>query len=295
MPIKIDHQSRLQLAQCSIAICGLAKNCARTLPQNINFIEEINSFFKLAKVVVVENGSTDSTRVQLNSWAKKNQTVKIIDGDLAAFAANKLTPDVNYYYSKYRIARLAHLRNQYLQELKLSEISFDYLLVMDFDVDKISLVGVLDSFAQQKSWDAISAFGYSISPRLRRRYHDTFALVFLENTHFPQTERSIKDIQQAWVPDRTSNNLFPVFSAFGGLSIYKWNLVKNLQYEVMRNEDSRVEVRCEHYSICAQLQATAGTRVVLNPFMHLRYERLVDSLQRHLKHYFYINDFHLLV
>ena len=149
-PIKIDHQSRLQLAQCSIAICGLAKNCARTLPENINFIEEIISFFKLAKIVVVENGSTDSTRVQLNSWAKENQTVKIVDGDLAVYSADKLTPGVNFYYSKYRITRLAHLRNQYLQELKLSGISFDYLLVMDFDVDKISIEGVLDSFAQQK-------------------------------------------------------------------------------------------------------------------------------------------------
>jgi hypothetical protein len=282
-PIKIDHQSRLHLAQCSIAICGLAKNCARTLPENINFVEEISSFFKLSKVVVVENGSTDSTRLQLNSWARKNQTVKIVDGDLAAFAANKLTPDVNYYYSKYRIAKLAHLRNQYLQEIKLSGISFDYLLVMDFDVDKISITGVLDSFAQQKSWDVVSAFGYSISPRLKRRYHDTFALVFLENAYLPQTERSIKNIQQDWVPDRMSNNLLPVFSAFGGLSIYKWNLVKNLKYEVMRNEDSQVEVRCEHYSICAQLQATSGIRVVLNPFMHLRYERFIDTVTRAIK------------
>ena len=282
-PIKIDDKLRSQLAQSSLAICGLAKNCARTLPENINFIEEISSFFKLVKVVVVENGSTDSTRVQLNSWATRNQTVKIVDGDLAAFAANKLTPDVNYYYSKYRIARLAHLRNQYLQEIKLSGISFDYLLVMDFDVDKISIEGVLDSFAQQKSWDVVSAFGYSISPRLRRRYHDTFALVFLENAHLPQTERSIKNIQQDWVPDRTNNNLFPLFSAFGGLSIYKWDLVKNLKYEVMQNEDSQVEVRCEHYSICAQLQATAGIRVVLNPYMHLRYERFIDTLTRAIK------------
>lgn len=282
-PIKIDHQSRLQLAQCSIAICGLAKNCARTLPENINFIEELSSLFKLAKVVVVENGSTDSTRVQLNSWAKKNQTVKIVDGGIAVYSADKLTPGVNFYYSKYRITRLAHLRNQYLQELKLSGISFDYLLVMDFDVDKISITGVLDSFAQQKSWDAVAAFGYSISPRLKRRYHDTFALVFLENAYLPQTERSIKNIQQDWVPDRKSNNLLPVFSAFGGLSIYKWNLVKNLQYELIRNVDRRVEVRCEHYSICAQLQATAGTRVVLNPFMHLRYERFIDTAARAIK------------
>jgi hypothetical protein len=282
-PIKIDHQSRLQLAQCSIAICGLAKNCNRTLPENIYFIEELSRLFKLVKVVVVENGSTDSTRVQLNAWAKKNQTVKIVDGDLAAFAADQLTPGVNFYYSRYRIVKLASLRNQYLNELKLSGISFDYLLVMDFDVDKISIVGVLDSFAQQKSWDVVSAFGYSISSRLRRRYHDTFALVFLENAYLPQTERSIKKLQQHWVPDRKSNNLLPVFSAFGGLSIYKWNLVKNLQYEVMRNVDRRVEVRCEHYSICAQLQATAGTRVVLNPFMHLRYERFIDTAARAVK------------
>ena len=282
-PIKIDDKLRSQLAQSSLAICGLAKNCARTLPENINFIEEISSLFNMVKVVVVENGSTDSTRVQLNSWANKNQTVKIVNGELAAFSTDKLSPGVNFYYSRHRIAKLAHLRNQYLEELKLSGISFDYLLVMDFDVDKIRIAGVLDSFAQQKSWDAVAAFGYSISPRLKRRYHDTFALVFLENAYLPQTENSIKKIQRDWVPDMTSNNLLPVFSAFGGLSIYRWNLVKSFQYEVVLNEDSRVEVRCEHYSFSSQLQATAGIRVVLNPLMHLRYERFIDTAARAIK------------
>lgn len=282
-PIKIDDKLRSQLAQSSIAICGLAKNCARTLPENINFIEEISSLFNMVKVVVVENGSTDSTRVQLNSWANKNQTVKIVNGELAAFSTDKLSPGVNFYYSRHRIAKLAHLRNQYLEELKLSGISFDYLLVMDFDVDKISFAGVLDSFAQQNSWDAVAAFGYSVSPRLRRRYHDTFALVFLENAYLLQTENSIKKIQRDWVPDMASNNLLPVFSAFGGLSIYRWDLVKSFQYEVVLNEDSRVEVRCEHYSFSSQLQATAGTRVVLNPFMHLRYERFIDTAARAMK------------
>jgi glycosyltransferase involved in cell wall biosynthesis len=282
-PIKIDDKLRSQLAQSSLAICGLAKNCARTLPENINFIEEISSLFNMVKVVVVENGSTDSTRVQLNSWANKNQTVKIVNGELAAFSTDKLSPGVNFYYSRHRIAKLAHLRNQYLEELKLSGISFDYLLVMDFDVDMISFAGVLDSFAQQNSWDAVAAFGYSVSPRLRRRYHDTFALVFLENAYLPQTENSIKKIQRDWVPDMTSNNLLPVFSAFGGLSIYRWNLVNSFQYEVVLNEDSRVEVRCEHYSFSSQLQATAGIRVVLNPLMHLRYERFIDTVARAIK------------
>jgi len=282
-PTKIDHPLRSQLAQCSIAICGLAKNCARTLPENLNFIEEISSLFKLAKVVIVENGSTDSTRVQLDTWAKKNKAVKVVDGDLAAFSADKITPGVNFYYSKYRIARLAHLRNQYLEELKKSEIDYDYLLVMDFDVDKISISGVLDSFAQQNSWDAVAAFGYSVSPRLKKRYHDTFALVFLNNASMPQTENSIKKIQQDWVPDSVSNSLQPVYAAFGGLSIYKWHLVKYLQYQVMTNEDSRVEVRCEHYSYCAQLQAGLGKRIMVNPYMHLRYERFFDTAYRAIK------------
>jgi len=285
-PIKIDHQLRSQLAQCSIAICGLAKNCARTLPENLNFIEAISSFFKLAKVVVVENGSTDSTRVQLDTWAKKNKAVKIVDGDLAAFSADKITPGVNYYYSKYRIARLAHLRNQYLEELKKSEIDFDYLLVMDFDVDKISISGVLDSFAQQNSWDAVAAFGYSVSPRLKKRYHDTFALVFLNNASMPQTENSIKKIQQDWVPDRSCNSLQPVYAAFGGLSIYKWHLVKDLQYQVMTNEDSRVEVKCEHYSLSFQLNCRGRNRIVVNPYMNLRYEKFCQTVIRKISNLF---------
>jgi hypothetical protein len=205
---------------------------------------------------------------------------------LAAFSTDKITPGVNFYYSKFRIAKLAHLRNQYLEELKKSEIDFDYLLVMDFDVDKISISGVLDSFAQQSSWDAVAAFGYSVSPRLKKRYHDTFALVFLNNASMPQTENSIKKIQQDWVPDSVSNSLQPVYAAFGGLSIYKWHLVKELQYLVMTNEDSRVEVRCEHYSLCFQLNCMGRNRIVVNPYMNLRYEKFCQTVIRRLSNLF---------
>jgi hypothetical protein len=136
----LSEKGLQHMAGSSIAIAGLARDCANKLDGNILLVEKLRSYFKHSVVVVVENGSKDSTRTKLNSWAAQKENVKIIDGvppGQVDAAAKEILP--NPYYSKARIGKLAALRNQYIDFLRKQEIQFDYLLVLDFDVDKISL------------------------------------------------------------------------------------------------------------------------------------------------------------
>ena len=175
---------------------------------------------------------------------------------------------------------MADLRNQYLEHLVGLNESFDYVLVMDFDVDRISLQGVLNSFSRIKEWEVVTAYGYSTGPNLKERYHDSYALVPLGQENLVQTETSIKVLQPAWRLDKNDTQLRSVYAAYGGLSIYKYPLLKQLRYQVLENEDSKVEVRCEHFSICHQLQQSGITMIMVNPQMHLRYQTLWEAIKR---------------
>jgi hypothetical protein len=281
-PINISENIRAHLANSSIAICGLACNCANKLSENVKFIEELRTFFKFLQVVVVENNSHDNTRAILDNWSVSSSNVVILDGIKRSTVSisDRIDRKVNPYYSYKRINYLATLRNQYLNYIKRDGRVYDYILVLDFDVDKISLKGVFSSFEQRDSWDVACAYGYSISPRLQERIHDTYAMVLLGDENKPQQERPIKQLQQDVRLDKEDGSLFSVYSAFGGLSIYKAGLLEGINYQVLKNDDPRVEVRCEHFSIFHQLQQKQATRVVINPRMHLRYELFFETLSR---------------
>jgi hypothetical protein len=283
-PINISEDCRAHLANSSIAICGLARNCAHKLSANIKFIEELRTYFKFLQVVVVENNSHDNTRAILNNWSISSSNVVILDGTTRSTISTSDQPNsnVNPYYSHKRISYLASLRNQYLNYIKNDGRAFDYILVLDFDVDKISLSGVLNSFEQRDSWDIACAYGYSISPRLQERIHDTYAMVLLGDENKPQQEWPIKKLQQDVRLNKEEGSLLSVYSAFGGLSIYKAGLLEGINYQVLKNGDPRVEVRCEHFSICHQIQQKGMTRIMINPQMHLHYEKFWETIKRNI-------------
>jgi hypothetical protein len=281
-PINISEDCRTHLANSSIAICGLARNCAYKLSGNIKFIEALKTYFKFLQVIVVENESHDNTRAILDNWLESTSSVIILDGIKRSTVSisDQSNSKVNPYYSHKRISYLAALRNQYLNYIKSDGRAYDYILILDFDVDKISLSGVLNSFEQRDSWDVACAYGYSISPRLQERIHDTYAMVLIGEEYNPQQEGPIKQLQRDVRLNKNRGSLFPVYSAFGGLSIYKAGLLYGINYQALRNDDSKVEVRCEHFSIFHQLHQKLDTRVVINPRMHLRYELFFETLSR---------------
>jgi hypothetical protein len=283
-PINISENSCAHLANSSIVICGLARNCAHKLSKNIKFIEELRAYFKFLQVVVVENDSHDKTRAILDDWPVSSSNVIILDGIKRSTVSisDQSNNNVNPYYSLKRISYLTTLRNLYLNYIKSDGRAYDYLLVLDFDVDKISLSGVLNSFEQRDNWDVACAYGYSISPRLQERIHDTYAMVLLGEENKPQQERLIKQLQRDVRFDKEEGSLLPVYSAFGGLSIYKAGLLDGIYYQALKNNDPRVEVRCEHFSICHHLQQRGLTRIMINPQMHLRYEKFWETIKRNI-------------
>ena len=261
----------------TIIICGIVRNAERGLKRNIPEIKRLCQMSKGYKVFVYENDSTDMTKKLLKEWHDSDPANVFVSlNDTSAqptIPSVSDVPSINPFYSQKRIDKMAKLRNAYMQFVDDMGWSADYFVVVDLDVARISADNIMSSFVRE-DWDAVTAFGYSTSPKLKRRYHDTYALTELGDEENPQTEEKIIRNSEKYANLDEGNPWVRVFSAFGGLAIYRFNSIKGLRYEVLKNNDPRVQVKCEHYSIYYQMKRRGFDRVYINPAMSLKYQEL---------------------
>jgi hypothetical protein len=259
----------------SIAICSIVRNCENQLSKNINLIENLRKYFKSSFVIIYENDSVDNTKNVLLDWQKKSNNVNLYFETLnvKTIPVND-TLGYNRFFSKERITKMAYFRNKYLIELDNLNLDFDFVIVVDLDVIKIDLNGILNSFKSSHQWDVVTANGYSTSPSLKRRYHDSYALVEIGKENDIQTEKCIKNNQLLWSFLKIGQPLIPVYSAYGGLAIYKYNFLKGLRYGVFLNNDRRVESRGEHFYLHDHIIKSHNARIFINPNMVIKYQKI---------------------
>lgn len=275
-----NNNYTMDISNKSIVICSIVRDAAMGLRKNIPVIRELCNKFADYKVAVFENDSRDATKELLSQWMGSDPQhvfayMTNTDGKSTIPKSKESTG--NPFFGHKRIDRMAALRNQYMDLLWRENWEADYLMVVDLDVAKIDGDGVLSSFREDMEWDAVTAFGYSLGPTLKKRYHDTYALS-LWGDETPQTERKIQDMHHQMATIGGKSQWVRVASAFGGLAIYKMEAVKGLRYKVLENADSRVEVLCEHYSIYRQMKERGYDQVYINPTMKIKYQEVTLKL-----------------
>jgi hypothetical protein len=263
----------------SVAICSIVRDCKKHLKRNIIDLENMRRYFKKTNVYIFENDSKDGTKDLLKQWRDKstNTYIYLNDYDDITIPSESEVME-NRYYSNHRISRMCKYRNEYLDKINQSKEKYDYIIILDLDIEKLNIKGIIDSFSLANYWDVICANGYSYSPSLHKRYHDSYALVELSKEKIPQTEESIRLNQSIWGRIKSGGPLIPVYSAYGGLAIYRYEAIKNKYYKVVPNEDKRVAVRCEHFSLCQQIRQAGYTRIFVNPSMILKYQSINITL-----------------
>lgn len=266
-----------ELKEKSIIVCGIVRDAANGLKRNIPVIDAFVSYFGESKLLFFENDSLDDTKALLREWADRCRgRVFVMTENRNCEHATPASSEVkcNPFFSARRIGRMAELRNQYLEYIEDKGWETDYLMVVDMDVAAIDLNGLLSSFEPGREWDAVTAFGYSTSPKLKRRYHDTYALTEWGDEHNPQTEKKVKDLAVKYGSLKPDDDWVRVFSAFGGIAIYRYERVKGLRYMALPNDDPRVEVHCEHFSLYWQMAQQQEPYVFINPRMRIMYQRI---------------------
>jgi glycosyltransferase involved in cell wall biosynthesis len=279
----------MNIAESKLIVCSIVRNAEKGLRRNMPVIYELCRMFRDYEIIIYENDSIDKTKNILKEWEKTEpERIHVISEDTNSsptIPESKDTLCVNPFFSNRRISKMASLRNKYLDYVEKKNIAADYLMVVDLDVAQLYISGIIDSFEKADDWDVVTAYGYSMSPRLKKRYHDTYALTFAGMSIIPQTETDIH--VNAMKMARICNNskgLVLVESAFGGLAIYKFDAIRGLKYNVDKNDDDRVEVHCEHFSLNRQIALRGYNRIFVNPKMKLKYQGVtLDFILKKIK------------
>lgn len=265
------------LRNISVVVCGIVRDAEKGLKRNIPVISQFLSLCGDYRAFIYENDSKDQSKKLLQEWHQTDPQrihISINDHIISKYIPIKTLNNVNPFFSKERIEKMAMLRNKYMDYINEKGWTADYLMIVDLDVAHLFLDGIMSSFLTDRKWDAVTAFGYSTSPQLRRRYHDGYALTLWGDQGLAQKEESIIKNSYNLGNLKADDEWIRIFSGFGGLAIYRFETVKGLRYQVIDNDDPRVEVKCEHFSIYDQMIKNGYDRIYINPDMKLKYQDL---------------------
>jgi hypothetical protein len=262
------------LSASTIIICGIVRDCGKNLEKNIRTVAALCAMAKDYRVVIFENDSKDNSKQILRRWADRNGKVYVSLNDFGTVTIPPKTDAVIPAFSTARIGKMANYRNFYLDYIEQNNIEGDYVVIVDFDIRKIELKGIINSFSLNYEWDAITANGISYAPSafFRRRFYDTYAFVECGQENIPQTEENIKAAQYRWAFLKAGMPPIRVASAFGGLAIYRREAIEGCRYGVLLNNDEKVESRAEHYFFHRQMAERGFDKIFVNPSMTVRYQ-----------------------
>lgn len=263
-----------------LLIFGMIRDSENALKRNISTIEEIGSHFSDYRVVILENNSKDNTKDVLLKWQQRNNKVTASINDFDESKYKEIEIDTKYYkyFQLNKLQKYYDYRNLLLENVEKIDFESDYSLLVDLDVIRIDVKGVITSFGSDLDWHAVTANGYSYSPNFKRRYHDTFALCEYGLEDKPQTLKMIRDYTMIFSFLRKGLPFIRVFSAYGGIAIYKSEAIRGLRYKPIYNNYGQVQIRCEHFSLFKAMAEKGYDRVFINPNMEVFYQKITPTL-----------------
>lgn len=269
-----------RMAKSGVAICTTVRDCAKQLERNIPTIEKLRSCFRESCVIAVENDSIDGTKRVLSDWEKTSNSISILSNNYGVETIIETEDGVDKNFSNHRISHMSAYRNQYLEVLKEFP-DLDYVIVIDLDVEKISIDGIANSFGQETDWNAIASNGIKSSAFSEfyngYKYFDTFAFCEIGDNR-PRTKPIIFENQLLLKNLKRGMPLYPVASAFGGMAIYEYRALMSAEYQALPNDDPEVGYLCEHIALHKEMTANGYHKIFINPSQFVVYETYFTHL-----------------
>lgn len=213
-----------------ILICGVGKNIQETIPVVISSAENLGNQFLDYRVIIYENNSKDKSRKMLSKWAYRNDRVIFLSEYLtkAELAQDCVMGVPN------RTELIARARNKVLDVVMRKDFTdFKYVLWADLDLkNPWDIENILKTILYpEQEWDAVLANGaYDLFALRDREFPIGFELIGDEFFY------NIDSIRTHFHLDR-SGPWRSVYSAFGGLGIYKRSSIKRCRYSGVVTKD----------------------------------------------------------
>jgi len=217
-----------------VIICGVCRDVADYLPDTIKIMEKIGGLFEDYRVIVCENNSTDSTKSILQTWMNTNQRVCAYLKNLTQKEIADITINTHNDGTPFKVDFIAWARNIVLDQAMSSEFEeFPYIIMMDMDFESPpDAQAIVETFQSERDWDAVFAYGIGKTGT----YWDWYALRDLNEPLGPELVGSGWFTKKHWSLYKT-DRWCKVYSAFGGLGIYKKSSIQDCRYASIVTED----------------------------------------------------------
>lgn len=282
----------------SIVIGILARDCADSLERNIPQVEEICKAFADYHVIAYENDSKDGTDKMLKEWAERNNKVLAICETTNEITFPKKSKKIrNPGKSVHRISRMMKFRNRVLDEVR-SRFNPDIFCFIDIDLKELSAASVIKAIDNApEDWGGLFASAH----RMMVNNDGTMEKAPFQFDSYAFMQEGIDPMQTggwvishrfhkitAWTMEEwvKNNEYYPCGSAFNGIGIYKWEAIKDLQYEVVQTEELKKKGTCfcEHVPFNIQV-GKKGFRLYIARDMEVVYQYKKNNLLRKYRYW----------
>jgi len=293
----IKRLGAFTMAHSSATFIGVTKNVDSNLPNLLHQIEILSNYFTFTQSIFVDGGSTDRTMNILKHWTNRSRTNRTLLTLINDEEEEVYLPNFNHTKLP-REGRIAAARNLALKVYR-EQLNFtSVIVVLDLDIVGFSIDGILDSFGRlntppsqtiaiaEPAWDVVCANGIL----LHGIYRDTYAFRTAEvdnNHHFCGDDHLSYNISKRQrienrrqyqeskartqvLLDRSLTPLLPVDSCFGGMAIYRHEVIARCDYRYRLPQPPHM-LDCEHVLFHSCLRKTNHARIFVNTHMTLWY------------------------
>ncbi len=275
------------LKKKSIVFLGLTKNSAKTLSYFLNFFQKIKKEYKNCYLIIGENDSTDDTKKILNKLSKKDDNFFLVD---TSFAKK----------FKFRLEKMANLRESLKIEIKKIKKKIDYVCWFDLDDVLENSLSVKKFVESNKKLEADKKL-FGLSSNSKPYYYDILSFrkknFFTKNIYiislnknlisgFSLRKKFIYDIQKKIMKTK---DIYTI-SSFNGMCIYYYKYFKISSYlekkKIMRSQVEHVTFNKKIHNKTKKMILLDKNFVLNLPNEHRPYDNLISFCFGKLIFYF---------
>jgi hypothetical protein len=242
-----------RMSTSDVTVMGITRNSEKILPYTLSRMERMCSMFKWANMTVYTNDNEDNTLKVLEEY-KGNYILNTIEENVGRSKHDSVR---NFS----RTVDMAYYRNNYLKDfrtdLNIEETDYIkdmYVIILDMDVEGgFSYEGLANTFGYN-NWDVMASNSYlyrDTEQGPQRLHYDSWA--FREFGHEEPHEDEHVNLMEFNRGDRP----LEVFSAFGGLAVYKAKTLLDGNPEYLEGD-------CDHCTLHKQIREN-GYKIFMNP------------------------------
>jgi hypothetical protein len=214
-----------------ILLAGIIRNIEESFYVFTNFINNLKEVIPNLEVCIYENNSTDSTKLLLENFKKDFVQIKSENYSEEFFIQN--FPARTYKNEPCRIHKIAFARNKLLEMIQEKHLDQnDFIIMMDMDIKQSPDINIINKLIT--SWPEGLHVLFANGVQHNGHYYDGYVFRSAELPYGPEilgetfwSNNHMAKIQQKYEPNST---LIPVISAFGGIEIYRADVIKGCTY-----------------------------------------------------------------